>query len=435
MAISSVLKKQIQDGAYDNAFAKLYAADQAVVDAQRARYIKTIENFEKEFGADRDVRLYSAPGRTEIGGNHTDHNNGVVMAAAVNLDIIAVVAKNDDNTVRFISEGFGKIDDIDLSILTPQKPEAEHSASLIRGVAAGIVKEGGKVGGFDAYSTSDVLRGSGLSSSAAFEVCVGAIFRGEYNDNDMTRLNQVEIAKIGQYAENVFFGKPSGLMDQTACAVGSAITIDFKDPTAPIVNKVDFDLAGKGFALCISDTKGSHADLTDDYAAIRREMESVAACFGKKVLREVDEDTFIAAIPEVRKKVGDRAVVRAIHFYNDCRRAGELCDAVKNDDFDRFLQLILEGGHSSFEYNQNAYSIKNVKEQGVPLALAISQRVLQGRGAWRLQGGGFAGTIQAFVPLDLLDKYRAAIDAVFGEGSCHVLSVRNYGAVRVEESM
>ncbi len=435
MAISSVLKKQLQDGAYDASFAKLYADDPAVIAAQRKRYIKTIENFEKEFGADRDVRLYSAPGRTEIGGNHTDHNNGVVMAAAVNLDIIAVVAKNDDNTVRFISEGFGKIDDIDLSVLTPQKPEAEHSASLIRGVAAGIVKEGGKVGGFDAFSTSDVLRGSGLSSSAAFEVCVGAIFRGEYNDNDMERLNQVEIAKIGQYAENVFFGKPSGLMDQTACAVGSAITIDFKDPTAPVVNKVDFDLAGKGFVLCISDTKGSHADLTDDYAAIRREMESVAACFGKKVLREVDEETFIAAIPKIRKKVGDRAVVRSIHFYNDCRRAAQLCEAVKADDFDRFLQLILEGGHSSFEYNQNAYSTKSVQEQGMPLALAISQRVLQGRGAWRLQGGGFAGTIQAFVPVDLLDEYRAAIDSVFGPGSCHALSVRNYGAVRVEESM
>ncbi len=431
MATTTQLKQQIGSGVYDGAFAALYAADSATIAAQRARYLRTIENFEKNFGVDREVSLYSAPGRTEIGGNHTDHNNGVVMAAAVNLDIIAVVSKNQDNAVRFISEGFGKIDDIDLSILTPQQPESEHSASLIRGVAAGIVAKGGRVGGFDAFSTSEVLRGSGLSSSAAFEVCVGAIFRGEYNDNDMELLDQVEIAKIGQYAENVFFGKPSGLMDQTACAVGSAITIDFKDPAAPVVNKVEFDLAGKGFALCISDTKGSHADLTDDYAAIRREMESVAACFGKKVLRDVDENEFLAAIPDVRKKVGDRAVVRAIHFYNDCRRAAQLCEAVKADDFDRFLQLILDGGHSSFEYNQNAYSNKNVREQGVPLALAVSQRVLQGRGAWRLQGGGFAGTIQAFVPMDLLDEYRAAIDAVFGAGSCHVLSVRNYGAIRV----
>ncbi|MGN0651754.1 MAG: galactokinase [Gemmiger sp.] len=435
MATSAELKQSIRDGAYDRAFAKLYADDAAVIAAQRERYLDLIENFEKNFGTGHTVRLYSAPGRTEIGGNHTDHNNGVVMAAAVNLDIVAVVAKNEENTVRVISQGFGKIDDIDLSSLTPHKKEAEHSASLIRGVAAGIVQQGGEVGGFDCYTTSDVLRGSGLSSSAAFEVCMGAIFRGEYNDNDMERLNQVEIAKISQYAENVFFGKPCGLMDQTACAVGSAITIDFKDPANPIVNKAEFDLAAKGYALCISDTKGSHADLTDDYAAIRREMESVAEFFGKKVLREVDEQEFLAAIPQVRKVTGDRAIVRAIHFYNECRRASELCEAVQQDDFERFKALIIAGGHSSFEYNQNAYSIKNPKEQGVPLALAISQRVLEGRGAWRLQGGGFAGTIQAFVPLDLLDEYRREIDAIFGEGSCHVLSVRNYGAVPVTPDM
>ena len=284
---------------------------------------------------------------------------------------------------------------------------------------------------FDAYTTSNVLRGSGLSSSAAFEVCIGAIFRGEYNNNDLEKFSQVRIAQIGQYAENVFFGKPCGLMDQTACAVGGVITIDFKDPAHPVVGQTEIDLAKHGFVMCISDTKGSHADLTDDYAAIRREMESVAAQFGKKVLREVPEEEFYAAIPKLRKAVGDRAVVRSIHFYNDCRRASELCEAVQKDDMDRFLQLIIEGGHSSFEFNQNAYSIKNPKEQGVPLALALSQKVLNGRGAWRLQGGGFAGTIQAFVPLDLLDAYKSAIDAVFGEGSCYVLSVRNYGAIPV----
>ena len=324
---------------------------------------------------------------------------------------------------------------MDLSILTPQKREMEHSAGLIRGVAAGFVEAGGKVGGFDAYTTSDVLRGSGLSSSAAFEVCMGAIFRGEYNDNDMEKFSQVKIAQIGQYAENVFFGKPCGLMDQTACAVGSAITIDFKDPANPVVGTAKFDLATHNFALCISDTKGSHADLTDDYAAIRREMESVAEQFGKPVLREVDEQEFLKAIPSLRSKVGDRAVVRAIHFYNDCRRAADLCAAIRDDRFEEFLQLVIEGGHSSFEFNQNAYSIKNPQEQGVPLALAISQKVLKGRGAWRLQGGGFAGTIQAFVPVDLLEEYRAAIDALFGEGSCHVLSVRNYGAVPVTPDM
>lgn len=431
MATTTELIKLIADGAYDGAFAKLYAADAATLTAQRARYIAAVERFEHYYGAGRTVRLYSAPGRTEIGGNHTDHNNGVVMAAAVNLDIVAVVSPTEGMLVRAKSHGFDRMDKIDLNDLTPQPAERERSASIIRGVAAGIAAKGGKVGGFDIYSTSDVLRGSGLSSSAAYEACLGAVLRGEYNDNDMEKFNQVELAKIGQYAENVFFGKPSGLMDQTACAVGSAITIDFKDPEAPVVNKVAFDLSGQGYALCISDTKGSHADLTDDYAAVRSEMEAVAACFGKKVLREVDEEQFIAAIPSVRKKTGDRAVVRAIHFYNDCRRATQLCDAIKSGDFAQFLALINEGGHSSFEFNQNAYSIKNPAEQGVPLALAISQRVLAGRGAWRLQGGGFAGTIQAFVPLDLLQAYKDAIDAVFGEGSCHVLTVRNYGAIPV----
>ena len=429
------LKKQIQEGVYDAAFSALYGSEPATLAAQRERYSTLVDRFAEEYGADREVRLYSAPGRTEIGGNHTDHNNGVVMAAAVNLDVVAVVSPNEDNVVRVKSYGFDKIDDVDLSILTPQKREMEHSAGLIRGVAAGFVEAGGKVGGFDAYTTSDVLRGSGLSSSAAFEVCMGAIFRGEYNDNDMEKFSQVKIAQIGQYAENVFFGKPCGLMDQTACAVGSAITIDFKDPANPVVGTARFDLATHNFALCISDTKGSHADLTDDYAAIRREMESVAEQFGKPVLREVDEQEFLKAIPSLRSKVGDRAVVRAIHFYNDCRRAADLCAAIRDDRFEEFLQLVIEGGHSSFEFNQNAYSIKNPQEQGVPLALAISQKVLKGRGAWRLQGGGFAGTIQAFVPVDLLEEYRAAIDALFGEGSCHVLSVRNYGAVPVTPNM
>lgn len=435
MATSAELKQNILNGGYDQAFAKLYGADTATVAAQRVRYVDMIDHFEENFGTGRTVCLYSAPGRTEIGGNHTDHNNGVVIAAAVNLDIIAVVAKNDENVVRVISHGFGKIDDVNLRDLTPQPVEAEHSASLIRGVAAGIVKDGGKVGGFDCYSTSNVLRGSGLSSSAAFEVCIGAILRGEYNNNDMEKFSQVKIAQIGQFAENVFFGKPCGLMDQTACAVGGVITIDFKDPEKPVVGQTAIDLAKHGFVMCISDTKGSHADLTDDYAAIRREMESVAEQFGKKVLRDVDEDEFYKAIPQLRKAVGDRAVVRAIHFYNDCRRAAQLCDAVREDDFDAFLRLIIEGGHSSFEFNQNAYSIKAPQEQGVPLALALSQKVLNGRGAWRLQGGGFAGTIQAFVPVELLDAYKAAIDGCFGEGSCHVLNIRNYGAVPVTPDM
>ena len=433
MANTIELKQQIAQGEYDAAFAKLYGAD--AVQEQRKRYTDLIDEFEKKYGTNRTVRLYSAPGRTEIGGNHTDHNNGVVLAGSVNLDMVAVVSPNEENVIRVKSLGFDKIDDVDVTNLVPQPREAEHSASLIRGVAKGIVDAGGKVGGFDCYTTSNVLRGSGLSSSAAFEVCIGAILRGEYNNNDMEKFNQVKIAQIGQFAENVFFGKPCGLMDQTACAVGGVITIDFKDPAHPVVGQTAIDLAKHGFVMCISDTKGSHADLTDDYAAIRCEMESVAEQFGKKVLREVDEDEFYKALPKLRKAVGDRAVVRAMHFYNDCRRAAQLCDAVREDDFETFLRLIIEGGHSSFEFNQNAYSIKNPKEQGVPVALALSQRVLNGRGAWRLQGGGFAGTIQAFVPVDLLDAYKAAIDGCFGEGSCHVLNIRNYGAVPVTPDM
>ena len=422
--------------AFADRVATLYGAGEDVRALQKARYGKLVERFKKRFGAQKGgLCFFSAPGRTEIGGNHTDHNNGVVLAGSVNLDMVAVVSPNEENVIRVKSLGFDKIDDVDVTNLVPQPREAEHSASLIRGVAKGIVDAGGKVGGFDCYTTSNVLRGSGLSSSAAFEVCIGAILRGEYNNNDMEKFNQVKIAQIGQFAENVFFGKPCGLMDQTACAVGGVITIDFKDPAHPVVGQTAIDLAKHGFVMCISDTKGSHADLTDDYAAIRREMESVAEQFGKKVLREVDEDEFYKALPKLRKAVGDRAVVRAMHFYNDCRRAAQLCDAVREDDFETFLRLIIEGGHSSFEFNQNAYSIKNPKEQGVPVALALSQRVLNGRGAWRLQGGGFAGTIQAFVPVDLLDAYKAAIDGCFGEGSCHVLNIRNYGAVPVTPDM
>lgn len=431
----SVWKQELAGGTHTARLASLYCCSPEQTAAHAARYAAVLDGLEATFGAHTEAGLYSAPGRTEIGGNHTDHNNGVVLAGSVNLDMVAVVSPNEENVIRVKSLGFDKIDDVDVTNLVPQPREAEHSASLIRGVAKGIVDAGGKVGGFDCYTTSDVLGGSGLSSSAAFEVCMGAIFRGEYNDNDMKRFDQVKNAMISQYAENVFFGKPCGLMDQTACAVGKVITIDFKEVGHPVVREVPFDLAAKGFALCISDTKGSHADLTDDYAAVRREMESVAEFFGKKVLRDVDEETFLKAIPEVRKVTGDRAVVRAIHFYNDSRRAGEIYEAIKADDFDRFLQLIIEGGHSSFEFNQNAYSIKNPQEQGVPLALAISQKVLNGRGAWRLQGGGFAGTIQAFVPLALLETYKNAIDAVFGAGSCHVLSVRNYGAVMVTPDM
>ena len=432
MAQVKELIERLNAGAYDDAFRKLYEDSDAQVQAQRARYAQAAAEFGRLFGEEREVRLYSAPGRTEIGGNHTDHNHGVVMAAAVNLDIIAVVAQNDEKIVRVKSQGFDKTDVVDLANLSPNEQENGRSAALIRGIAAGICQAGGTVGGFDAYTTSNVLRGSGLSSSAAFEVVIGEIFNGEFNDG---RFSAVKNAQIGQFAENQFFGKPCGLMDQTACAVGSAITIDFKDPSDPIVNKVALDIARHGYHLCITDTKGSHADLTDDYAAIRSEMESVAECFGKKVLREVNRAQLLAELPRVRRQTGDRAVLRALHFYAECDRAEQLYQAVAEDRFEDFLHMIVDGGHSSFEYNQNAYSIKAPSQQGVSIGLALSQMILSGRGAWRLQGGGFAGTIQAFVPEDLLKQYCTTMDQVFGEGACHVLNVRNYGAIPVTESL
>lgn len=432
MANAVQLVEQLKRGDFDNALCRLYGEDPNVLSKQRERYAKAVEEFEKHFDGTRELRLYSAPGRTEIGGNHTDHNHGVVMAAAVDLDMVAVVAQNNSTQVNIYSQNFERTDSVDVSCLTPQEEEKGSSPSLIRGIAARIVELGGTVGGFDAYTTSDVLRGSGLSSSAAFEVLVGEIFNAEFNDG---RFSAVDNAKIGQYAENVFFDKPCGLMDQTACAVGSAITIDFKEPASPVVDKIPFDIAKHGFCLCITDTKGSHADLTDDYAAIRREMESVAEFLGKKVLRDVDEEVFFSKIAEIREELGDRAVLRAIHFFADCKRAKALYEAVADDRFDDFLHLIVDGGHSSFEYNQNAYSIKKPEEQGVALGVALSQRVLAGRGAWRLQGGGFAGTIQAFVPKDLLEQYRAMLEGVFGKGSCYVLNVRNYGAIQVTQDL
>ena len=382
-----VWKQELSDGVHAARLASLYCCAPAETASEAARYAAVLDGLEKTFGSHAEAGLYSAPGRTEIGGNHTDHQHGRVLAGSVNIDMIAAAAPNDKNQLRVQSEGYD-LCVIDLNDLEARKEEENTTAALLRGECAAFTQRGAKLAGLDIYISSNVPKGSGVSSSAAFEVLIGVIL----NDCFMTeKVSPIAIAQIGQWAENVYFGKPCGLMDQTACAVGGVITIDFKDPAPPVVGQTAIDLAKHGFVMCISDTKGSHADLTDDYAAIRHEMESVAEQFGKKVLREVDEDEFYKALPKLRKAVGDRAVVRALHFYNDCRRAAQLCDAVREDDFETFLRLIIEGGHSSFEFNQNAYSIKNPKEQGVPVALALSQRVLNGHGAWRLQGGGFAG--------------------------------------------
>ena len=420
------LKTALLSGGYDERLRRVYVTDEAVL-AQRARYAALAETFAELYDASRDVRLFSAPGRTEVGGNHTDHNHGRVLAAGINLDAAAAAAKNDENVVRVKSAGYD-MDVVDLSDLSVRPEETGHSPALVRGMCQGFLNYGYRIGGFDAATVSQVLSGSGLSSSAAYEVLVGVMLNALYNDG---AADAVTIAKIAQYAENEYFGKPCGLMDQTACAVGSFVTIDFADPKNPAIEEVQFDFAACKHALCIVDTKGSHSDLTDEYGFIRAEMESVAACFGKSVLREVPEADFYAALPGLRQKVGDRALLRAIHFYNDNARVEREVAALRAGDFEAFKRQVLESGASSFMYNQNVFSVKQPQSQPVARALALSQQILAGRGAWRVHGGGFAGTIQAFVPLDLLDEYRAAMERVFGEGTCYALSIRPVGGTEI----
>ena len=421
-----ILKNNITSGELDARLKRVYVTDEAVK-AQHERYLSLAEDFAALFGEDRAARMFSAPGRTEVGGNHTDHNHGRVLAAGINLDAIAIAAKNDENIVRVKSRGYD-MDVCDITDLEIKEDEKGHSPALVRGMCAGFKKYGYKIGGFDACTMSSVLSGSGLSSSAAYEVLVGTMLNYLYNDG---QVDAITIAKIAQYAENVYFDKPCGLMDQMACSVGGFVTIDFNNPSEPIVNEVKFDFASSGHSLCIVDTKGSHSDLTDDYAAIRSEMEAVAGCFGKNVLREVNEDEFKKNIPSVRAKVGDRAVLRALHFFADNARVLKEVDALKKGDFEEFKSYILESGDSSYKYNQNVFSVKKPLEQPVSLALAISESILKGKGAWRVHGGGFAGTIQAFVPNEILADYKNAMESIFGEGSCYVLIIRPVGGVEI----
>ena len=380
--------------------------------------------FAAAFGAAPE-RYFSAPGRTEIGGNHTDHQHGRVLAAAVNLDMIAAVRVTDSGVIRILSKGY-PMSTVSLDALTPVAAEVNTTPALIRGVAARFVELGCPVRGFDAYMESTVLPGSGLSSSAAYEVLIGTILNHLFFD---ARVSQPEIAQIGQYAENVFFGKPCGLMDQMASAVGNLVTIDFLKKDAPVIRPVDFDFSACGHALCIIDTRASHADLTDEYAAIPGELKKICAHFGKNVLREIDEADFYAAIPALRQECGDRAVLRAIHFYADNARVPKQVEALRQGDFDKFLALVTESGHSSYMYLQNVTPAGYVEHQDVAVTLALCEKYLQGRGAYRVHGGGFAGTVQAFVPFDLLDSFRSGIDAVLGAGACHVLSIRPQGGV------
>ena len=370
-------------------------------------------------------RYFSAPGRTEIGGNHTDHQRGRVLAGAVNLDTVAAVRPNGSNIIRIQSKGY-PMSVVDLGNLSPVESEINSTPALIRGVAARFAQLGCKVEGFDAYCESTVLPGSGLSSSAAFEVLIGTIVNHLFFEG---KVSQPEIAMIGQYAENVFFGKPCGLMDQTASAVGNLVTIDFFDKDQPQIKPVSFDFSTCGHALCIIDSGADHADLTDEYAAIPGELKAVAAYFGKEVLTQIDEKEFFAAIPALREKCGDRAVLRAVHFYQENARVPKQVAALEQGDFANFLKLITESGYSSYMYLQNVIPAGYKEHQDVALALALCQHYLQGKGAYRVHGGGFAGTVQAFVPFDLLEEFRAGIDAVLGEGACHVLRIRPQGGV------
>lgn len=426
MPTSTALKEVLYTGAYDERLRRVYVTDEAVR-AQYDRYAALADEFARLYDGERDIRLFSAPGRTEVGGNHTDHNHGKVLAAGIDLDAVAAAAVNSENIVRVKSAGYS-MDVVDLSDLSVQENETGHSPALVRGMCQGFLNYGYKIGGFDAATASRVLSGSGLSSSAAYEVLVGTMLNYLYNDG---AVDAVTIAKIAQYAENEYFGKPCGLMDQTACSVGSFVTIDFEDPKVPIIEEVKFDFASCGHALCIVDTKGNHSDLTDEYGFIRSEMESVAQYFGKSVLREVPEAEFYGEIAEVRKKVGDRAVLRAMHFYADNARVEKEVSALRAGDFEAFKQYILESGSSSYMYNQNVFSVKKPTDQPVSLALAVSERVLRGKGAWRVHGGGFAGTIQAFVPLELLDAYKSEMERIFGEGACYVLSIRPVGGTEI----
>ena len=394
---------------------------------QLVRYRELLDGYRETFGETDAVAIFSAPGRTEIGGNHTDHQHGKVLAGSVDLDVIAVVAPNSDNVIRIQSKGFNP-NCVELSDLSIHESEIDSSNSIIRGVAAKFTEMGCKVEGFNAYTTSTVLKGSGLSSSAAFEVLVANIINNLFFESKCT---PVQIAQIGQFAENVYYGKASGLLDQMASSVGAMVTVDFADKAAPKVERVDFDFASTGHALCIIDSGADHADLTDEYAAVPGELKEVCAFFGKSVLREVDETAFYAALPEVRAKTGDRAVLRAIHIYEENRRVDRELAALRSGDFDAFLAVVKESGLSSWRCLQNVVPAGYKRNQEVALALTLVENLLAGRGACRVHGGGFAGTIQAFVPVDMLEHFKFEMERVLGAGSCHVLTIRPVGGFRL----
>lgn len=424
MKKASLIIQDIQNNVYNDTFLDIYV-DQEQLEHQKSRYVQAIEKFIDLYG-DQEVSVYSTPGRSEVCGNHTDHQHGEVLAAAINLDIIAVVAK-EDTKIKILSDDYD-IEAIHIDDLTLRENEKESSEGLIRGILARFQQLQHKIGGFVGYMTSDVLQGSGLSSSAAFEVMIGTILSGMYND---MKVDPVTIAKIGQYSENVYFGKPCGLMDQCACSVGSLIHIDFKDNENPIVEKINVDFPRFHHSLCIVDVHASHADLTEDYASIPEELKEVDHFFHQEYLRDVDEKEFYEHLTEVREAVNDRAVLRAIHVFKENKRVQQAVQSLKQEDFDTFKTIVKASGESSFKYLQNIYSNHYVGQQAVSLALALSENLLGAHGVCRVHGGGFAGTIQAFVEDDYVEAYKQGIEKYFGEGSCHILKIRKYGGMKV----
>ena len=418
--------ERLNRGELKDGLTRLYGPQR--LEEQSKRCAGVLEGFARSFGYEA-AHLFSAPGRTELGGNHTDHQRGRVLAGGVDLDILSAVSPNASGVVRVQSEGYELIT-VDLSQRTPQPEEVNTSAALIRGVAARMAELGCPLEGvgFDAYMVSDVPGGSGLSSSAAFEVLIGTIFNELCWEGKAT---PVEIAQIGQYAENVFFGKPCGLMDQTACSVGGVVAIDFADPAHPVVEQIALDLTKEGYALCILDSGADHADLTDEYAAVTRELKTICGHFGKDVLREVEEAEFLKELPALRKLAGDRAALRAFHIYGENRRAADEAKALAEGDFDRFLALVRDSGRSSAMYLQNIVPAGQVEHQELMLTIALCEHLLAGRGAVRVHGGGFAGTAQAFVPLDMLEQFKEQAEAVLGQGSCHIVTVRPVGGVKL----
>ena len=418
------IKKLLSEGGLEK-YSNLYADTKA----QAKRFAEAIDSFCALYGEDEDIAIFSVPGRSEISGNHTDHNRGCVLAGAIDRDIIAVAAKTDEGVIRFKSEGYDPTV-IDLAKVDSADNFRKYTSdALIAGVSKGFTNAGHKIGGYKAYATTEVLKGSGISSSAAFEVMLGNIYNYLYNEGT---ISNVEIAKISQYAENAYFGKPCGLMDQMACAVGGFVFIDFENPADPIVDPIDFSLTERGYSLCIVNTGGNHADLNDDYASVPYEMKAVAKTLGNDVLRGKSEEDIIAAIPTLRETIGDRAILRALHFVRENARVGNIRGALKDGDIEGFLSGVLASGNSSFEYLQNVYTTINVKEQGLSLALALTDGYLSGKGcAWRVHGGGFAGTIQVFIKNELMDGYVKLMNSVFGEGAAMQLKIRPVGACRL----